>query len=793
MTFQNTKEIKYTDDIIAQKRATRAIHVGLSIRSPGYNIYVAGYEGTGKTSVIRAFLEKWSEDSNTPNDWIYVYDFEKKDSPKAICLVAGEGHKFAKFMDDAISELRKEIPKAFQSEDYERSVNSIVSANTENQAKKFKELERTARKMDFLVKSSSLGIETIPAINGRAVSDKEYNKISEKDRKKIEAKRSLLEPKVLNFARNIRELELKTKQNLSKLEKNIGEKVVDRVLDNLLWVYKKTKPVVDYLNQVREYILDHISDFLETEDSSVQDGESSSTHERRDLFRKYKINLFIDNRNQKTAPVIIETNPTYYNLFGKIEKTIEHGVHFSDFTMVQAGSIHRANGGYLVLNAHDVLKMPFAWDKLKRVLRNRLGYIEEVEEPLSMLATSSLLRPDAIPLDLKVILIGSDEVYHLLFDLDEDFAKIFKIKANFDYQMSKNKTNVKSYVSFIASRCHKEKLLHFDRSGVTAVIEYGSRRVEDQGKLTSQFSEIKDLIIEADFIAREEGESSIARKHVEKAVEEKIQRRDLLERYLMEIVVKQDIIVSLSGAKVGIVNGLSVYSMSDYSFGKISRLTCTVSGNDRGILNIERASKLSGNIHDKGVFILSGFLNSLLAKHKPFGYSASLCFEQSYGPIDGDSATSAELTALVSALSGIPILQNLAITGSLNQVGEVQPVGGINEKIEGFYKTCLLIGKEKHYSVIIPHQNKNQLMLNRETREAVRSGHLRIYPTKHFWEVFELATGVSFGAKTGHEKKFEKGSALSIILQKRQEPSKEGVGEASSSGGAAGVLKKGKS
>lgn len=776
--FHNTKEIKKTEDIISQQRAVRAIHVGLGIRKPGYNIYVAGYQGTGKTSVIRSFLEKWSKDSQAPSDWIYVYDFQKRDNSKVICLDAGEGHNFSKYMDNAIGELRRDIPKAFQSEDYENSVNSIIASNNDKQAKKFVELEKIAKKMNFHIKSSTLGIETIPNKDGRPITDKEYSRLSEKVKQKIEAQRAQLEPIVLNFARKMRAHELKTKEILDKLEKDVGKKVVDKVFDNLFKTYKKNHDIIDYLHQARENILDTIADFLDLEESQGKENaeaEAHSQHEKREGFRKYKINCFVDNRSQKSAPVIIESNPSYFNLFGKIEKSVEQGFFTTDFTMIQAGSIHKANGGYLVLNANDLLKAPYVWDKLKRVLRNRLGYIEEMDEHLSMFPSSSALRPEPIPLDLKVILIGSDEIYHLLFDLDEDFAKIFKIKADFDYRMPKTNVNMKSYVSFIATRCHKEDLLHFDRSAVSAVIEYGSRLVEDQSRLSSQFSEIKDLIIEADFLAREDLQKMVNRDHVERALEQKSHRVNLYEGHILDMIAKKEIMVSLDGQQIGQVNGLSVYDLSDHTFGKVGRITCTISVSDRGVFNIERASKLSGNIHDKGIYILTGFLTAVLARQKSLGISASLCFEQSYGMIDGDSATTAELTAIFSALSGVPISQNYSITGSLNQMGEIQPVGGINEKIEGFYKICKLLGKGKSYGILIPHQNCANLMLNRETRRAVSEGYLRIYPIKYFWEAFELVTSVPLGIKTIHDTTHTKDSALDLAFQKLSHIEKKGV------------------
>ena len=514
----------------------------------------------------------------------------------------------------------------------------------------------------------------------------------------------------------------------------------------------------------------NIADFIEEEHVNGEDEYhyQPATSDTRDRFRKYRVNLFVDNREKKGAPVVIESNPSYYNLFGKVEKNIDHGMFYTDFTMIKAGAVHKANGGYLVLEASDVFKMPSVWDTLKRMLRNRLGFIEDMGEQFSMFATSGI-RPEPIPLDVKVILIGTDDIYHLLFELDEEFAKIFKIKSDFDYKMPRNKKNINSYVSFISTRCHKEGLLHFDKSGVAAIVEHSSRLIEDQKQLTTQFGEIKDLTIEADYLAREQNKKTVGRAHVEEALKQKFYRVNLIEEHLMESMERKDIMISVDGQCIGQINGLAVYEMGDHTFGKPGRITCTVAANDDGIVNIERSSKLSGNIHDKGVLILSGFLNSLLARKAALSYSASICFEQSYGMIDGDSATVAELIAIVSAMSEIPINLNLAVTGSLNQLGEVQPVGGINEKVEGFYKCCSILGKSKEYKILIPQQNIGNLMLNKETREGVTSGAFKIFPITYFWEAFEIATGIPFGAKNPHEPEFTQNSALDIIQRKLEE------------------------
>ena len=764
--FKTTNELKPTHEIIAQSRAKKAINMGLGIRRPGYNIYVAGVHGTGKTSVIREQLEKWAKTLEPPNDWVYLYNFQNPESPLAVSLAQGDGKTLKKSMETLIKSLRSQIPMALQSEDYENAVNTYLSSMNDQKSKLFSDLEKFAKTLDFAVKSSRMGIETIPVRDGRTLSEKDYNKLGEDTRKKIEEQRGILEPEVLDFARKVRSIESTTRTQVESLREEIGRQIISGLLEPVASDFSDRKELLEYFRQMETYIVDNLLDFVEDEESEEDVPQAVSDKTR---FNKYKVNLFIDNSGSKGAPIIIENNPTYYNLFGKIEKNVEHGMYLTDFTMIKNGSIHRANGGYLVINIMDIFRNDSTWDTLKRILRNRMGFIEDMGEQYSLLPTSGL-RPDPIPLDLKVILIGTDEIYHILFSEDQEFQKIFKIKADFDWKMDRSAKNIKSYVAFIATRAKIEGLLPFDRSGVAAIIEYSSRLVEDQNLLSTQFGEIKDLTIEADYFAREEGSNSVKRVHVEKAIDEKYLRLNLQEENLLKLVESKDILLSVDGTAIGQINGLAVYDYGDHSFGKIGRITCTTSISDSGIVNIERQSQLSGKIHDKGIMILSGFLHSILAKKRRMGLSASVCFEQSYGIIDGDSASAAELIAILSAMSEIPVFQNMAITGSVNQMGEIQSIGGVNEKIEGFYKVCMAIGRGDKYGVVIPAQNVDNLMLHGMARHAVKSGQLAIYPVKHIFEAFEIMTGVPLGLKHVESfASFKEGTALFKIEEKLEE------------------------
>jgi lon-related putative ATP-dependent protease len=763
--FASTDELDVSHDIIAQDRAIRAINMGLSIQRPGYNIYVAGIEGTGKTSVIRQFLERWSAHSLPPHDWVYLYNFADTEVPRIVKLPRGEGRKLKKNMEHLVKALRSEIPVALQSEDYENAVNTYISSANDIKSKLYSDLEKTAKNNDFVIKSTRMGIETIPIVDGRPLTERDYGKLGEDDRQQIENRRSELEPEVLDFARKVRSLDKETGEQLENLRNSIGEQIIQALIEPLTEEYAEFAEILEYLEQVRGDVKENLLEFVEEESQNAGSGEDQFFIEDKDKFTKYKVNVFVDNSKTDKAPVIIENNPTYYNLFGKIEKNVEHGMYLTDFTMIKSGSIHRANGGYLVLNALDIFRTGNTWESLKRILRNRKGFIEDMGEQYSLLPTSGL-RPDPVPLDLKVILIGTDEVYHILFQQDEEFPKIFKIKADFDFKMDRSQENISSYVSFIATRTRLEQLLPFHPTGVAAMVEYGSRLIEDQSLLSTQFGEIKDLTIEADFIAKEHGHTQVTREDVEDALDLKYYRLNLQEEYLLRLIKQKDILISVDGERVGQINGLAVYDYADYSFGKITRITCTTWPSRRGIMNIEREARMSGKLHSKAVMIIGGFFKIVLPRERVYSFGASVAFEQSYGPIDGDSATIAEVIAILSSLANIPIHQNIAITGSMNQFGDVQTIGGVNEKIEGFYKICELIGTGPSYTCIIPQANVQNLMLHKNTREAVAAGKLKIVPVRHISEAFELATGVPLGIRDVHAKeKIAKDSALDRIIR----------------------------
>jgi len=760
--FQTTSDFKPSNEIYSQERAIQAIEMGLGITRPGYNIYVSGVPGTGRTSVMRSYLRKWANKQPAPQDWIYVYNFDDKDKPKILSMPTGTARKFAKTMDQLVVNLRSEISATLQGEDFEKAVNSRMGSANERKNTLLNELEKVGRSLHFEIKMSNQGIETIPIVDGEQLDDSAYSKLSPEQREQIENGRKELEPAIHDFARSLRAIEVDTREYVQTQRDETAREVIQELIKPIRDSYKDLEQILEHLTAIEEAVLENLSHFYQSEDE-----EQAPRHPRmeRDPLIKYKVNVFVDNKQQKNAPLVFENKPTFYNLFGKVEKSVEHGIYSTDFSMIKAGAVHKANGGYLVLDASDLLTNPAIWDTLKRVIRHSEGFIEDMGEQYSMLPTSGL-KPESMPLKIKLIVIGNDYIYHSLYDIDEDFPKIFKIKADFDHKMPRTKKNIRSYTKFIAKRCEQESLRPFDKAAVSTFVEFGSRMMDNQSMLSTQFGQLKDLSIESDYIAGLHGSKVVKRDHVEEALEKKFYRHNLYEAQLLEMIKDDNILLSVSGKTVGQVNGLTVLDLGDYSFGKPCRVTAVSNFSDDGILNIERAVRLSGKIHDKGMYILTGFLNSLLCKKHKIGFSASVCFEQSYGMIDGDSASITELTAILSSLAEIPVMQNLAMTGSVNQFGEVQPVGGVNEKIEGFFKVTKLLGKKGPFTVMLPHQNAIDLMLHRDVQEAVQKGKFNIIPVKYFWQVFEIATGVPLGIKSLREKKYSAGSALEQIEKK---------------------------
>ncbi|MEK6582447.1 MAG: ATP-binding protein, partial [Nitrospirota bacterium] len=552
-----------------------------------------------------------------------------------------------------------------------------------------------------------------------------------------------LQEKLDDVVRTLREGDKLVKDLLSRLEREAALSAVGHLIDELKSKYRDHEKITVYLEDVKEDILAHLDDFKTTEEQTPA-LPFMKAQKAEPTFTRYTVNVLVNNKESKGAPCVFESNPTYFNLFGRIEHKIQYGIAITDFSMIKAGSLHRANGGYLVLNVLDLLRNLFAYDALKRSIRNKDIRIEDVWEQYRLVSTTTL-KPEAIPLDVKVILVGDPRLYYLLYNLDEEYRELFKVKSDFDSRMDRTDENMHKYASFVAAKCKDDKLLPFDRSGIAKVIEYGSRLAEHQEKLSSKFSEVTDLINEAHYWALKAKSKVVMSEHVEKAIDERVYRNNRIEERLREMIAEGTLIVETSGARVGQINGLAVLDLGDYSFGKPSRITAKTWTGKAGVLNIEREIKMSGKIHEKAMLILTNYLGSTYATKKPISISASITFEQLYDMVEGDSATCAELYALLSSIANVPIKQNIAITGSMDQNGDVQPIGGVNEKIEGFFELCRLRGLDGSHGVVIPRRNVRHLMIKKSVVDAVKEGKFSIYPINRVEEGIEILTGMPAG------------------------------------------------
>lgn len=748
LPFNNTSELEPYYGIIGQERAARAMEFGLNIRMKGYNLYFSGASGTGKTSYASSFISKVAAALPTPDDWCYVYNFSKHGCPTAINLPAGQGKVFQKDMDDFIKVLKAELSKAFDSEDYEKEKTSIIKEFQNKRSELLEELSGSAEKYSFKVKTTNAGIYFVPVIDGKVIGEEEYGALDEKVRHELSEKSSEVQMETMDIIRKIKEIEKSAESKVEEWENKIALFAVGAHIIDLKEKYSRFEKIAAYLEKVQEDILKNLDAFISEEPSeNVQQlvipwmkKEAVSPAD------KYKVNLLVDNSALKGAPVIVDYNPTYYNLMGKIEYENEFGAVTTDFTLIKAGLLHQANGGYIILQARDVLNNVQSWEALKRVLRTRHITIENIKEQMGLVAVSSL-KPEPIPIDVKVILVGSAHIYQLLYELDDDFSKLFKVKVDFDDEMDRTEENILKLARFVSSFCSREKTLHFDRGGIAKLVDYGSRLAEDQRKLSTRFNDLAELMCEACTWAELDGAPYAGAVHVKRAIAEKKHRSDKYDEKLLEMIKDGTIMIDTGGEVIGQINGLSILDMGDYSFGKPSRITAATYMGESGIVNIEREIEMSGTSHSKGVLILSGYIGQKYAQDMPLSLSASLCFEQLYSGIDGDSASSAELYAILSSLAEAPIKQNIAVTGSVNQRGEIQPIGGATRKIEGFFELCKIRGLDGSQGVVIPHQNIKNLTLDDEVVDAVREGKFHIYPVKTIDEGIEILTGVKAGAQ----------------------------------------------
>ncbi|SHJ87276.1 lon-related putative ATP-dependent protease [Caminicella sporogenes DSM 14501] len=736
--FKTTKELKSSYSIIGQERAVKAMEFGLDVKNSKYNIFVCGQKGTGKTSYTISSVKERAVKEKTPDDWCYVYNFREPNRPKAINLPAGKGREFKEDMEFLIRDLLTEVPKTFVSEDYEKNKNDILKEFQEKKSELLEELFDFGRRLGFEIRNAVSGLILVPIKNGKNLSDEEYDELSEREKEEYEKKAEELQIKAIEILKKIKILEKEMKKKLRDFEKMIAHFMVKPMIEVLIEKYKSYSRVLDYIKEVEEDIIENIADF-----KVLGEEDLGANIDIKKIAPRYYVNLFVDNSEQSGAPVIVECNPTYNNLAGLIEYENEKGTLKTDFTMIKAGAIHRANGGYLILQAQQLLGEPLSWIFLKRVLNTGEIKIESLRHLLGISSVATL-NPEAVPVKLKIILIGSPYIYNLIYNYDEDFHKLFKIKVDFDSVMENNHENIMKMANFISYYCQSEGLRHFDKKGVIKVLEYSNRLAGSQKKLSTKFNKIIEILIEADVFAGYDGNKFITEKHVEKAIIEKKRRVNKIEEKINELYREGKIIIDVKGKKVGKINGLAIIDMGDYMFGRPNVITVSTYAGNNGIINIEREVKLSGNIHDKGVMILEGFLNERFCRREPLNLTTKICFEQSYSSIDGDSASSTELYAILSSIGDIPLKQYIGVTGSVNQKGEIQPVGGITEKIEGFYYTCKQLGFTDEQGVMIPFKNIDEIVLDDEIIEAVKRGKFHIYPVSSIEEGIEILTDKTY-------------------------------------------------
>jgi lon-related putative ATP-dependent protease len=743
--FTTTGDIPSLEGTIGQDRALAAISFGLEIGDSGFNIFILGEPGTGRSSTIKKILEKKAAGQSVPEDWCYLHDFDDGTRPTCLRLPAGTGRKLHRDMEHLVVRLAEEIPKIFESKEYELQKNRIAEEYQEKNKSLFQDLEEKVNKEGFLLQRTVSGLVLVPTKDEHPLSQQEYESLSESERDRLDAKGNELKTNLNDVVREVRDLEKEMREETLRMEKEILLFSVGHLFEELEEQYKDFPGILEHFENCKKDILLRIDEFRPTQGPQIAlPGMRMAGQEP--SFDRYRVNLFIDNHDLRGAPVIHEANPTYFNLFGRIEHVIQMGNATTNFTMIKSGALHRANGGYIILDCREVLLNIFSYEALKRSIRNREIKIEDMAEQFRLIATVTL-KPQPIPLGCKVILIGTPFLYYLLYHLDPDFRKFFKVKSDFDRMMKNTEENVLRYAQFIATQCREEDLLHFDPTGVSRVVEHAARLIEDKTRLSSKFIDLSDLIREASFYAGRDGKDRVDRGHVDQAIKAHVYRSNKMEERIHEFIREGTILVDTDGEVAGQVNGLSVLQLGDYSFGRPSRVTVRTYVGRAGVVNMEREAKLSGPIHDKGVLIMTGFFGDRYAQDKPLAFAASIGFEQSYSGVEGDSASSTELYGLLSSLSGLPIKQGIAVTGSVDQRGQIQPIGGVNEKIEGFYTVCKAKGLTGEQGVIVPIQNKQNLLLKEEVVTAVREGKFHVWAVETVDQGIEILTGVPAGER----------------------------------------------
>ncbi len=743
--FETTDELDGLDSIYGQDRGIKALEFGVSVDSKGYNLYIEGPSGVGKTMYIKRYIAKVAAKKKVPDDWCYIYNFDVPNEPIAVSLPAGSGKEFKEDMNTFIKDIRKDIKLTFKNDDFEKQKALMQNKFEQKKISLLEKLNKASLKNGFEVKATNNGVYMMPVINGKPIEEEEFNKLDSKTKKEFEEKSSYVQDQIIEAINQIKALEKENNKKIEEWQSNIALITINAHINPLKAKYKKNKKIVSFFDNIKNDILKNISLFINDDTRNIKQLQNIKQEEI-NPWLNYRVNLFVDNSNLSGAPVVMDSNYQYHNLFGKLEYENQYGMLKTDYTMIQPGLLHKANGGYIILQASDLLTNQICYDTLKKALLVKELNIENNMEQRSYMVMISL-KPEPIPLNVKVILIGDEDIYHTLLAVDPEFKKLFKIKAEFEESAPRTDSNILKLANFVHSFSEKEGMLPLDKEAMARIVEFASKISEDKEKISTRFNEIGEVIAEASTWARLAKKKVITKDFIDKTLAERIERVKKYDTRYLEMIQEDTLLISTSGYEVGVINGLTVMTIGDYTFGKPAKITANTYMGKNGVINVERESQMSGPTHSKGLLILAGYLGETFAQDFPLSLTASLCFEQLYNGVDGDSASSTEAYAILSSLSGIPINQSIAVTGSVNQKGYIQPIGCVNEKIEGFYQVCKMRGLNGEHSVIIPIQNVRNLHLSDEIVNSVKEGKFHIFAISNLDEGIEILTGVPAGKK----------------------------------------------
>ena len=764
--FDSTAELESIQDGIGKERGIKALEFGLQVDLKGYNLYLEGPSGVGKTSYTRNYLNKISAKKKIPSDWCYVYNFQNPNEPIAIEFPAGKGKEFKDDMDGFIKEIKKDIQKTFNNDDFEKEKALIKQEFETRRSALLDKLNESASKYDFQVKTAQNGIYMMPVVNGKVIEEEDFEKLDDELKKSYEEKSAVVQEQIMTVINQIKEIERQSDKRISEWQSNVALLTVNAHINYLKSKYKRIKKVNNFFNDVKQDVLKNIPVFLDDNEKNqnTQQQPMNPAMKKPDPCLNYRVNLFIDNSNKEGAPVIMDSNYSYNNIFGAIEYENYYGSLKTDHTMLKPGLLQQANGGYIIFQAKDLLANGACYEALKKALRVKQIAIENATDQRSSMVLISL-KPEPIPLNLKVILIGNAQIYQTLLAMDSDFRKLFKIKVEFEESATLNTANANKLAQIIHGFCEYEELPHLDKDAMAKLIEYSSKLAGSHSKLSTRFDDLTQIVGEAATWAKLSRSKTVTPKFIDKALAERVERVKKYDEKYLEMIKQNTLLIDTTGFKVGQLNGLTVLTIGDYTFGKPARITVNTYTGKNGVVNIEREVEISGPSHSKGVLILTGYLGEMFAQDIPLCLTASICFEQLYNGVDGDSASSTELYGLLSSLSGIPINQSIAVTGSVNQKGQIQPIGGVNEKIEGFFQVCQSRGLDGSHGVMIPIQNVDNLQLSDEIVEAVKDKKFHIYAVSTIEEGIEVLTGVPAGKKD-KDGNFPAGTVNYLVAEK---------------------------